>query len=1445
MTRASTQRSTIRSTGLGGPWPGWLRPAVLAAAAVVVGGLGCGDDSTGPPPPPPPSPPARIPTTVVVSPAVVTLSDIGQTVQLSAEVRDQNGDVMRSGAAVRWVSMVPSVAEVSSSGLVVGVAPGRATISATSGNARGTSQITVANRDRAVLEALYDATDGPNWVDNTNWLTDRPLGEWYGVQTDERGRVVRLTLAGTWDSEARRWVSHGLTGPIPPELGGLASLEVLYLQSNELTGPIPPELGGLASLEALNLYGNGLAGPIPPQVGDLSNLEWLNLSANELTGAIPPELGSLNNLRSLRLASNELTGAIPPELGDLSNLEQLYVGGNELTGAIPPELGDLSNLEQLYVGGNELTGAIPPELGDLSNLEELYVGGNELTGAIPPELGDLSNLEELYVNGNELTGAIPPELGGLSSLERLDLRGNELLGAIPRTFLNLRLTGFFWYDAIFFGGNAVCAPGTVEFVEWLDGIANRRDGPFCSASDRAVLENLFAVTGGDGWAESDGWLGGPALEEWYGVRTDSLGRATALHLSDNGLSGGLPSDLGALSELAELRIDGNPLGGRLPLSLTSLRLREFHYGGTELCESAEADFQAWLGGIGSHRGTGVECAPLSDREILEALYRATGGPNWVDRDGWLTDAPLGEWRGVEVDDGSMVVRLDLFRNGLSGSIPSELGSLSNLEWMRLDWNELTGPIPPELGDLANLRSLGLSGNDLTGPIPPELGGLSNLEQLRLDWNELTGPIPPELGDLANLRSLGLSGNDLTGPIPPELGGLSNLEQLYFGGNELTGPIPPELGDLANLRSLYLNRNDLTGPIPPELGGLSNLEWLRLDGNELTGPIPPELGHLADLRDLYLSGNGLTGPIPPELGGLVRLEDLELLNNELSGSLSPELGRLANLAKLDLSNNAAISGALPEALAGLGALDSLLARGTGLCAPAAGAIRTWLDGVAEAQVASCTPSSAYLVQAVQSREFPVPLVAGEDALLRVFVTAVRASDATMPLVRARFFLNGTETRVVDIPSTSVPVPVEVDEGDMSKSANAAIPGEVIRPGLEVVIEVDPDGTLDSTLGVTTRIPAEGRLAIDVRAVPAFELTVIPFLWMSDPDSAVVGTAAGMAADPENHELLRQTLTLLPVAEIGVAAHAPVESSSNSGFAVLRETEAIRVLEGGRGHYMGMMGDFSDVGGVAGLGGRSNASVPHDGVIAHELGHNMSLWHAPCGGARGPDPRYPYPEGSIGAWGHDLPGEYDLARAGGPVRPRTRDLMSYCGPKWISDYHFEKALGFRLHDEGEVEAAAATRSILLWGGVDAAGAPFLEPAFVVDAPAALPDSAGSYAVTGRDADGGELFALSFTMPVVADADGASSFVFAIPADPAWEGRLASVTLSGAEEDVVLDGSTNRPMAILRDPASGQVRGFFSDLDQDVGTAAAAATAIDAEPGMRVLFSRGIPDAAAWRR
>ena len=274
--------------------------------------------------------------------------------------------------------------------------------------------------DRAVLVALYNATGGPDWFNNKNWLSDRPLGTWDGVSTDAGGRVTVLDL----------WANQ-LTGQMPPELADLSNLVTLNLGSNQLTGQIPPELGGLANLKWLILSDNQLTGEMPPELGDLANLVTLDLSANQLTGQIPPELADLSNLVRLDLSANQLTGEIPPELADLSNLVTLSLGPNQLTGEIPPELADLSNLESLWLDSSQLTGEIPPELGDLANLESLNLGPSQLTGEIPPELGDLSNLESLDLSDNQLTGQIPPELGGLANLESLRLGGNQFTGCVP------------------------------------------------------------------------------------------------------------------------------------------------------------------------------------------------------------------------------------------------------------------------------------------------------------------------------------------------------------------------------------------------------------------------------------------------------------------------------------------------------------------------------------------------------------------------------------------------------------------------------------------------------------------------------------------------------------------------------------------------------------------------------------------------------------------------------------------------------------------------------------------------------------------------------------------------------------------------------------------------------------------------------------------------------
>ena len=149
-----------------------------------------------------------------------------------------------------------------------------------------------------------------------------------------------------------------------------------------------------------------------------------------------------------------------------------------------------------------------------------------------------------------------------------------------------------------------------------------------------------------------------------------------------------------------------------------------------------------------------------ERAALAALYQATDGDNWdVDGHNWLSDKPLGEWRGVTTDSNGRVISLVNIDDGvvrpfstnqhivLIGNVPAGLGSLANLRALDLSDNELTGGIPAELGRLASLQSLDLSGNHLTGGIPAELGDIPNLHFLYLGGNRLTGCLPEGLRDV--------------------------------------------------------------------------------------------------------------------------------------------------------------------------------------------------------------------------------------------------------------------------------------------------------------------------------------------------------------------------------------------------------------------------------------------------------------------------------------------------------------------------------------------------------------------------------------------------------------------------------------------------------------------------------------------------------------------------
>ena len=355
--------------------------------------------------------------------------------------------------------------------------------------------------DRKALVAFYHATGGDSWEVNTNWLTDAPLNEWYGVETIDKSSYWRNGVGCVATLSLR---NNGLTGKIPSDLGNIAYLSLLNLSDNQLTGEIPMELVRITRLNELHLDGNDLTGEIPTEWGNIGSLNVLGLGGNRLTGSIPAELSRLYELEALRLDDNHLTGEIPLEFHDLT-LKVLRLSGNQLTGCVPSVLRDVAvndlarlglpfcpyqeaedraalialyrstdgdnwsdntnwlsdarlgewygvttnaygNVKELYLESNQLSGKIPAELGSLAKLELLNLYHNQLNGEIPVELGNLAELKHLNIDNNQLNGEIPVELGNLSRLESLYLADNQLTGQVPSELSNLSRLESFSFD---------------------------------------------------------------------------------------------------------------------------------------------------------------------------------------------------------------------------------------------------------------------------------------------------------------------------------------------------------------------------------------------------------------------------------------------------------------------------------------------------------------------------------------------------------------------------------------------------------------------------------------------------------------------------------------------------------------------------------------------------------------------------------------------------------------------------------------------------------------------------------------------------------------------------------------------------------------------------------------------------------------------------------------
>lgn len=900
--------------------------------------------------------------------------------------------------------------------------------------------------------------------------------------------------------------------------------------------------------------------------------------------------------------------------------------------------------------------------------------------------------------------------------------------------------------------------------------------------DRDSLIAFYHSTGGPGWTNNGNWLSEHhSIDEWTGVVTNDERRVVVLEPANNMLTGTIPPEIGQLDSLRRLTLRTNRLTGEIPAEIGQLKaLRHLD--------------------LGDNRLTG---------EI---------------------PAEIGQLSGL--------IELALYQNQLT-EIPPEIGQLDALKSLSLNTNKLTR-LPAEIGDMQNLEVLYVD-NNLLAEIPTEIGKLKALKDLNLGGNRITGAIPPEIGQLSSLISLILQSNELTGEIPSEIGQLKNLEALRINGNRLTGKIPPEVTSLFNLQSMYLHENQLSDVIPDEIGSMMSLRELSLSSNQLTGAIPPGIGQLVNLERLGISLNRLTGQIPQQIGNLENLRYLYLQNNQLSGNLPPEIGRMKYLMVLNLSGNTGLSGVIPEEILELSNLDRLSLNDTSLCLPQGSEYDAFLSGLTVSVIPRCdvgTESTILLTQATQSIEYPVPLVAGEDALLRVFVLADEMAEVDMPSVLATFYMNDGIVHTEEIRAQATNVPSTLDLGSLSMSANAVIPGSILMPGLELVVEIDPDEALDSSSGIQKRVPVTGRMPVEVIEVPLLELALVPFVWSEDPDLSVVASTAGLTTDDD---LFRFTRDLLPVRDFQLRVTEPLHTSvdpvlENKGV-LFQELQAFQKLDGSGGHYMGIL---RGSGGSSLRGTAVTVAGLYEDTIAHELGHNFSLFHAPCGTAEGVDSFYPYPDGNIGAWGYDL-------LTGLMVSPDTPDLMSYCGPPdWISDYNFSRAIRYR-RTSAYMEAIAppgtgpATRTLLLWGGLDESGEAVLNPAFVVDASPSLPAEPGPFRIVAQTSEGDVLFSLDFNIAGIPDSDG-GAFAYLLPIHYNWRGRIDRINLYGMGSSVTLDAEDYNVMALLRDAATGQIRGFMRE-DPDYFYGIESTNILPPEPNLDITFSKGIPDPTDW--
>jgi hypothetical protein len=428
-------------------------------------------------------------------------------------------------------------------------------------------------------------------------------------------------------------------------------------------------------------------------------------------------------------------------------------------------------------------------------------------------------------------------------------------------------------------------------------------------------------------------------------------------------------------------------------------------------------------------------------------------------------------------------------------------------------------------------------------------------------------------------------------------------------------------------------------------------------------------------------------------------------------------------------------------------------------------------------------------------------------MRVFVRANQANTLT-PTVRARFYINGTLFDSKTIAAPSAGVPTTIDQSNLGSSWNLDV-SPYMQAGLSVLVDVDPTSAIVESNEGNNAFPLNGTpKAMDMRTVNVYNATLVPVV-------QVPNGLRGDVTEANKNTYTDFTGRVYPLSGINTLVHANynfsqavASSYDNTWTTLLSEINALRTTEGIARRYYGVLKPAYAFGGT-GLGYiDGNAAIGVDWTspvtgsnttlrsmtAAHEWGHNFGRQHVNCGDPAGPDPNYPYTPSSIGVYGFDITRNAQLGT-------NFADLMTYCTPLWISDYTYKAVLSYRASHPQSISARASRRGLLVWGHIGPDGV-VLEPAFEIDAPPSLPERTGPYRVKATDANGQDLFNISFDGQAIDHVDGVRQFAFVVPL-PSPASRASSVQLSANGRSALQRGVSPSLRAIGASAVAGSVR------------------------------------------